>query len=164
MRVHAITRGVAAAAGLALGAALAWLAPVAPWRPDGPAGLDVPRAEVVSGWVAAEALAGMALYRPADTARGAPRLVVRGVPGDPTRPVAATWDDGLEILQAHRDVLPGPDPEERFPIEGSDEAWRATVHERAYVYARQGDVLVLLSGRPDAELVALAASLLPVEP
>jgi len=156
-------RVVAVAFGLVVGAAIAALAPVGPARPAVLVGLDVPQALIVADWAAAESLAGIDLYRPADGVRDPPRLVVRGVPGDPTRPVAATWDDGLEVVQAHRDVLPGPDPGELINIPGADEAWRATVHERDYVYARRDDVLVLLSGRPDPELVTLAGALMPVE-
>ncbi len=115
---------------------------------------DIPLRQGVESWAEAATLAGVPLYAPPADLAGEPTLEVRGVAGDPTRPVWATYDDGLRMIQAHRDVLPAPDdPAEFFPVPGADEAWRGDAGDQPYVLIRRGDTLILLSGAADELMV-----------
>lgn len=110
-------------------------------------------------------MAGVSLYAPPADVTGEPTLEVRGVAGDPTRPVWATYEDGLRMIQAHRDVLPAPEDEsESFPVPGADEAWRGDAGDEPYVLIRRGDTLVLLSGATEERMVAVGSALAPVVP
>lgn len=124
---------------------------------------DLPLRQPVASWNEAASLAGVPLFAPPEGTAGVPSLEVRGVAGDPTRPVWATYPSGLQMIQAHRDVIPPPEEEdELIQVAGADQAWRGDASGREYLLARRGETLVLLSGRPDDEMIALAGALEPV--
>lgn len=112
-------------------------------------------------WSAASQIAGVPLFSPS-LQIGTPTIAARGVPGDPSRPITATYAHGVQIIEAERGVLPGPDPSERVSVLGADEAWRGEVAGVRYLYVRRGPTLVILFGAADAELMAIARSLRPV--
>lgn len=105
------------------------------WRHDQPA------EQVVDDWPTAAALAGVTIAAPLDPDLAGPEILVRGVEGDPTRPVDATWSSGLRIIQAHRDVMEPPEPSETITLTGVDEAWEAEVRGVETLYARRGRTL-----------------------
>lgn len=124
---------------------------------------DLPLHQQVASWAEAAALAGVPLYAPQDATFGDPVLEVRGVAGDPTRPVWATYESGLRMIQAHRDVLPPPEDEsEFFEVTGADEAWRGDAGGEPYVLVRRGETLVLFAGAADQAMVDAAEALEPV--
>jgi arabinan endo-1,5-alpha-L-arabinosidase len=133
-------------------------APVTPAPSMGPDtwAADLPAAQAVPDWATAAAMAGIPLFAPSGFDRGAPQIAVRGVPGDPTRPVDAVWPDGLRIIQADRTVMEPPEPSETFPMAGVDEAWTAAVHEVETLYARRGRSLAILTGAPLEQLRKVA--------
>ncbi|MDQ6682007.1 MAG: hypothetical protein M3Y88_01890 [Chloroflexota bacterium] len=120
---------------------------------------DIPHSDPVPSWTVASRSAGVPLYVPDESGLGAPSLRVRGVPGDATRPVVATYAAGLEVIEAQHDVLPPPQPEQHISVAGASEAWTGEANGRHYVYVRRGPTLVLLSGAPDAALRRLAGTL-----
>src|SRR5215212_3681279 len=69
---------------------------------------DLPSEQSVGGWQRAAGLAGTDIFKPASVSEGAnePKLTVRGIPGDSSRPLAAEYGDGLLIREAHVDVDP----------------------------------------------------------
>jgi len=127
--------------------------------------LDIPRSDRTAGWAAAAALAGVPLFEPGEPGQnaGQPQILVRGVAGDPTRPVQARYANGLVLHQAHRDVIPAPEDENEFiEIRGADEAWRGEASGVEYLLVRRGSTLVILSGLPAERLDQAAASLRPI--
>ena len=104
-----------------------------------PADSDLPREQSVGGWSAAAKLARTDTFEPAtlpDDA-GDPKLTVRGIPGDSSRPIAAAYPGGLIVRQAHVDVDPQLE-DEPAKVEGTDDAWWGTV---------RGQVPLLTQGR-----------------
>lgn len=140
---------------------LFWLALPAPAKFAPPSGADLPRHDPIASWSAASQIAGVPLFAPS-LQLGTPTIAARGVPGDPSRPIFATYADGVQVIEAERGVLPGPDPSEELSLVGADQAWRGEVAGVTYLYVRRGPTLVILSGAPDAELMAVALSLRPV--
>ena len=131
--------------------------------PTVPAGADVPQDLVVSDWQAAAGYAGVPLFAPASGDLGSATITVRGVPGDPIRPIDVRYEGGLHLVETHRDVLPPPDdPAEEIPVRGADQAWRGEVRGTDYLYVRRGDTLILLDGRTDEARIQIAESLAPV--
>jgi hypothetical protein len=129
-----------------------------------PADSDLPSEQSVGGWQKAAGLAGTDTFKPASVPEGAnePRLTVRGIPGESSRPLAAEYGDGLVIREAHMDVDPQLE-DEPAEVEGADDAWWGTVREKTYLYVRRGGTLVILSGLPREDLIQTASSLEPVE-
>lgn len=125
---------------------------------------DQPTEQVVADWPAAAALAGVPISAPTAPDRAWPSLVVRGVPGDPTRPVEASWSDGLRMTQAERHVIDAPDTTETFTVAGVDEAWSATIQDELTLYARRGRTLAILVGLPLTAMASVAASMAVVAP
>ena len=129
-----------------------------------PADSDLPREQRVGGWQEAAGLAGTGTFNPASVPEGTnePKLTVRGIPGDSSRPIAAEYGDGLVIREAYADVNPQLE-DEPAKVEGSDDAWWGTVREETYLYVMRDETLVILSGLPREELIQTASSLEPVE-
>lgn len=129
-----------------------------------PADSDLPREQRVDGWREAARLAETETFEPEYLPDGAgePKLTVRGIPGDSSRPITAEYADGLTIRQAHVDVDPQLE-DEPAQVEGADDAWWGTVQDSTYLYVRRGETLVILSGRPEEGLIRTASSLRPVE-
>jgi hypothetical protein len=129
-----------------------------------PAGSDLPRKQSVGGWQRAAALAGTDIFKPDSVSEGAnePKLTVRGIPGDSSRPLAAEYRDGLVIREAYVDADPQLE-DEPAEVEGSDDAWWGTVRGETYLYDKRGETLVILSGLPREDLIETASSLEPVE-
>ena len=125
---------------------------------------DLPREQRVGGWQKAANLAGTDTFKPATVPGGAnePKLTVRGIPGDSSRPLAAEYGDDLVIRQAHVDVDPQLE-DEPAEVEGADEAWWGTVRDETYLYVVRGETLVMLSGLPREDLIQTASSLRHVE-
>ncbi|MGH3146332.1 MAG: hypothetical protein ACRDTR_11080, partial [Rubrobacter sp.] len=73
-----------------------------------PADSDLPKEQRVGGWREAARLAETDTFKPVylPDGLGEPRLTVRGIPGDSSRPITAEYSDGLTIRQAHVDVDP----------------------------------------------------------
>lgn len=137
---------------------------LAPSEDEPRADLDLPREQRVDGWPDAARLARTGTfeptYLPGDS--GGPKLTVRGVPGDSSRPLTAEYEGGLLVRQAHVDVDPQL-RDEPAEVDGADDAWWGSVKEAEYLYVRRGETLVILSGRPGKELIRTAGSLKPVE-
>ena len=131
---------------------------------DLPADSDLPREQSVGGWQRAAGLAGTDIFKPASVSEGAnePKLTVRGIPGDSSRPLAAEYRDGLMIREAHVDVDPQLE-DEPAEVDGADAAWWGTVRGETYLYVQRGETLVILSGLPREDLTLSASSLRPVE-
>ena len=129
-----------------------------------PAGSDLPREQRVSGWQEAANLARTDTFKPTSVPEDAdgPKLTVRGIPGDSSRPLAAEYGDGLVIREAHMDVDPQLE-DEPAEVEGADDAWWGTVREETYLYVKRGETLVILSGLTREDLLQTASSLEPVE-
>jgi hypothetical protein len=128
-----------------------------------PADSDLPREQRMGGWQQAAGLAGTDTFKPAAAPEGAhePKLTVRGIPGDSSRPLAAEYGDGLVIREAYVDVDPQLE-DEPAEVEGADDAWWGTVRGETYLYVRRGETLVILSGLTREGLVRTASSLEPV--
>lgn len=142
-------------------AATTWLAVSPPSDFATVSGADLPRHDPVGSWSAASQIAGVPLFSPS-LQLGTSRISARGVPGDASRPIVATYANGVQVIEAERGVLPGPELGEQVSLVGADEAWRGEVAGVTYLYVRRGSTLVILSGGPDAELMAIARSLRPV--
>lgn len=125
---------------------------------------DLPRDQRVNGWPEAAELARTDTFEPTHLAGEAsePKLTVRGVPGDSSRPLAAEYPGGLLIRQAHVDVDPQLE-DEPARVDEADDAWWGTVQGSTHLYVRRGETLVILSGRPREDLIRAAGSLRPVE-
>ena len=128
-----------------------------------PQDADLPREQHVSGWPKAAELARIATFEPTYLPRGTgqPELTVRGIPGDSSRPLAAEYEGGLIIRQAHVDVDPQLE-DEPAEVDGADDAWWGSVQEATYLYVRRGKTLIILSGLPREDLLRTAGSLKPV--
>ena len=129
-----------------------------------PADSDLPREQRVGGWQEAAGLAGTGTFKPASVPEGAnePKLTVRGIPGDSSRPLAAEYGSGLVIREAYADVDPQLE-DEPAEVEGADDAWWGTVRGKTYLYVMRDETLVILSGLPREDLILTASSLEPVE-
>ena len=128
-----------------------------------PTNSDLPREQRVSSWQKAAELAQTDTFEPTSLpGNEKPRLTVRGIPGDSSRPLAAEYGDGLVIRQAHVDVDPQLE-DEPAEVEGSDDAWWGTIREKRYLYVVRGETLVILSGLSRENLIQTADSLRPVE-
>jgi len=129
-----------------------------------PPDADLPREQHVSGWPKAAELARIDTFEPIYLPRGTgkPELTVRGIPGDSSRPLAAEYEGGLIIRQAHVDVDPQLE-DEPAEVDGADDAWWGSVQEVTYLYVRRGKTLIILSGLPSNDLIQTAGSLRPVE-
>jgi hypothetical protein len=128
-----------------------------------PADSDLPRDQRVSGWKRAAELARTDTFAPTHVPGGAkPELTVRGIPGDSSRPLAAEYENGLLVRQAHVDVDPQLE-DESAEVEGADDAWWGMVRGKRYLYVARGKTLVILSGLSREDLIRTADSLRPVE-
>ena len=129
-----------------------------------PADSDLPREQRVGGWQKAAEFACTDTFKPASVPGDAnePKLTVRGIPGDSSRPLAAEYGGGLVIREAHVDVDPQLE-DEPAEVEGADDAWWGTVRGKTYLYVRRGETLVILSGLSREDLIQTASSLRPVE-
>jgi hypothetical protein len=128
-----------------------------------PIGSDLPREQRVSGWPKAAELAHTETFEPTSVPRGVrPELTVRGIPGDNSRPLAAEYENGLLVSQAHKDVDPQLE-DEPAEVEGADDAWWGTVREKTYLYVVRGETLVIMSGLSREDLIRTAGSLRLVE-
>lgn len=127
-----------------------------------PAGSDLPREQRVGGWQEAARLARTETFKPASEGANGPKLTVRGIPGDSSRPLAAEYGDGLVMREAYVDADPQLE-DEPAEVEGADDAWWGTVRGETYLYVRRDETLVILSGLPRKDLIQTASSLEPVE-
>ena len=129
-----------------------------------PADSDLPKEQRVGGWQDAADLARIDTFKPASLpeVENGPKLTVRGVPGDSSRPLAAEYGHGLVIREASVDVDPQLE-DEPAEVDGADRAWWGTVGGKAYLYVVRGETLVILSGLPREGLIETANSLRPVE-
>ena len=128
-----------------------------------PADSDLPREQRVSGWKEAAELARTDTFEPSSVPGSEkPRLTVRGIPGDSSRPVAAEYGNSLLVRQAHVDVDPQLE-DEPAEVEGADDAWWGTVREKWYLYVVRGETLVIMSGLSREDLIRTAGSLRHVE-
>ncbi|HJQ28655.1 MAG TPA: hypothetical protein VJ827_04910 [Rubrobacter sp.] len=127
-----------------------------------PADSDLPRKQRVGGWQEAASLARTDSFKPASEGAGGPKLTVRGIPGDRSRPLAAEYGDGLVIREAYVDADPQLE-DEPAEVEGADRAWWGTVRGETYLYVRRDETLVILSGLTREDLIRTASSLEPVE-
>lgn len=160
MRRSSVARALGAlATGVVAGVAVAVI--VLPRADLGAAVAAAPSEQPVAGWQEAAALAGVRLYAP-DGAGDPSALVVHGVDGDATRPVEARFDDGLVVLQAHRDLLPAENTGELVSVPGADDGWWQSATDGRRLAVRFGDTLVLLWGGSDTELVTIARGMRPM--
>jgi hypothetical protein len=128
-----------------------------------PANSDMPREQRVSGWRKAAELASTDTFEPTRVPGGArPELTVRGIPGDSSRPLAAEYENGLAVRQAHIDVDPQLE-DEPAEVEGADDAWWGTVGGETYLYVEKDEILVIMSGLSRGDLIRAAGSLELVE-
>ncbi len=156
-----LVSGIGLVAGLILGASLAVaFLPAARFGGDA---APRPQSEQVDSWTDAACLAGVPLFAPPGR-DGPDELAVYGVPGDATRPVEVRFDDGLRVVQAHRDVLPPAASGRLASVSGADDAWWHSAEGTEYLVVRHGETLVILSGLPDDALVEVASTLEPVNP
>src|SRR5919107_4293981 len=108
-----------------------------------PANSDLPREQRVSGWQKAAEVASTDTFEPTNVPGGAkPELTVRGIPGDSSRPLAAEYENGLFVRQAHVDVDPQLE-DEPAEVEEADDAWWGTVGEETYLYVLRDETLVI---------------------
>lgn len=136
---------------------------LAPSEDEPRADLDLPREQRVGGWPDAARLARTDTFEPTYLPGGGePKLTVRGVPGDSSRPLTAEYEGGLIVRQAHVDVDPQLH-DEPAEVDGASDAWWGSVEKKEYLYVRRGSTLVILSGRSGEELIRTAGSLKPVE-
>ena len=128
-----------------------------------PADSDLPRDQHVSGWKEAAELTRTDTFEPTSVPGSEkPKLTVRGIPGDSSRPLAAEYGNGLLIREARIDVDPQLE-DEPAEVEGADDAWWGTVREKRYLYVARGETLLIMSGLPREDLLRTAGSLKPVE-
>jgi len=128
-----------------------------------PADSDLPREQRVSGWRKAAELARTDTFKPTYMPGSEkPKLTVRGIPGDSSRPLAAEYGIGLLVRQAQIDADPQLE-DKPAEVEGADDAWWGTVREKWYLYVVKGETLVIMSGLSREDLIRIAGSLRPVE-
>lgn len=129
-----------------------------------PADSDLPKEQRVGGWQDAADLARIDTFKPASLpeVEDGPKLTVRGVPGDSSRPLAAEYGHGLVIREAYVDVDPQLE-DEPAEVDGADRAWWGTVRGKEYLYVLRSETLIILSGLPREDLIPTASSLEPVE-
>jgi len=129
-------------------------------RPSHPAiwSFDSPRQDQVNTWGQAAGLAHVSLQRPTrlPANAGKPRIVVRGIPGDPTRPVAVRYH-GLHLVEAPTAIDPQIRDNQEVVAYAND-AWSAKIQGTVHLFVRRGATLAELWGRSVEVMISVAES------